>query len=285
MKIAVLADVHGNVRALRMCLAYLKWREVDAYCFLGDYAGELPGVKETFDIIRDLETREQCYVIRGNKEDYLLNGFGGPHPEWDEYKSVVGMLRYGFEQTDEDTMKYIKGLPITMRLEFEGLPALRLCHGSPENTKIPVASKKGKNTEIIEAIDEDYILFGHTHRKMEEEHLGKRILNPGPVGVPVTGTIETECLILHGREGEWEPEFVSLAYDYEGSIRDMKAAGLFEIAPVWAQITKDLLRGGGVSHGTVLSRAMEMCWKETGKCDWPCVPEKYMQAAYDELVG
>lgn len=38
-------------------------------------------------------------------------------------------------------------------------------------------------------------------------------------------------------------------------------------------------------HGSVLSRAMELCRRETGECIWPNVPEKYYKQAIDELIN
>lgn len=42
MKLAVLSDIHGNDIAFAACLSYLKQQDIDAYCLLGDYIGELP---------------------------------------------------------------------------------------------------------------------------------------------------------------------------------------------------------------------------------------------------
>lgn len=44
MNIAVLSDIHSNHIAFETCLKYLEKRDIDAYCLLGDYVGEFPGV-------------------------------------------------------------------------------------------------------------------------------------------------------------------------------------------------------------------------------------------------
>lgn len=41
MKLAVLADVHGNYAALKRCLEYAFSENIDTFIFLGDYIGEL----------------------------------------------------------------------------------------------------------------------------------------------------------------------------------------------------------------------------------------------------
>ncbi len=284
MRIGVLTDIHGNAEALKVCLAHLESCGVDAYFFLGDYMGELPDVKETFEIIRSLQKEKECHIVKGNKEDYQLMGLGKGHPEWDEYKSVVGMLRYGSNQIDDEIEGFIEKLPIYEAIKYEGLPELLICHGSPLGTKRAVYSDGTVDREVMDCIEQDYIICGHTHVMANVDYNGRKIWNPGPVGVPIDGHTETQCMILNGEAGRWEAEFISLSYDYESVIEKMYSEGLFESAPYWNKITESLLRGGNVSHGTVLYRAMELCKQETGECIWPCISEEYMQRAYDELV-
>ena len=97
MNIAVLSDIHGNNIALEACMEYLKKQPIDACCFLGDYVGEFPGIRQVLDCIYTLQEQFPCYIIKGNKEDYQLCGLGEGHSEWNAYPSTVGMLRYAFD--------------------------------------------------------------------------------------------------------------------------------------------------------------------------------------------
>lgn len=60
---------------------------------------------------------------------------------------------------------------------------------------------------------------------------------------------------------------------------------LDEHAPYWRLLTENILRGGNLSHGKILSRAMEICREETGDCVWPDIPEKCWGQAVNELIG
>ena len=93
MKLGVLADIHSNYEAFKSCVQYLEKIKVDAYVFLGDYIGELPCPELTMALMREIRKKRKCYIIRGNKEEYLMKGLGGDNPEWDGYPSTVGMLR------------------------------------------------------------------------------------------------------------------------------------------------------------------------------------------------
>ena len=81
------------------------------------------------------------------------------------------------------------------------------------------------------------------------------------------------------------PEFLTVAYDTDKVIQEMKDENLYELAPYWTKVSESLLKGGNISHGHVLFRAMELCEQETGTCNWPEVPEKYWQQACREMLG
>ena len=78
--------------------------------------------------------------------------------------------------------------------------------------------------------------------------------------------------------------FVALDYDIEYAIQDMRENGLYETAPYWARVTECILRGKKTTLGRVLRRAMELCEQETGRCDWPAVPESCWKRAYEEMM-
>ncbi len=110
------------------------------------------------------------------------------------------------------------------------------------------------------------------------------MLNPGSVGTPIGSGGKTQFLILHGDNGVWQEEFVSLEYDVDKAIRDMQEAGLYSYAPYWSKVTEHMLKGGHISHGTVLARAMEFCRDAYGECHWPQIPEECWQQAVEELL-
>ena len=62
VNIAILSDIHGNYTALETCLNYLK-EKIDAFCFLGDYTGEFPGVEQTIKTLYALQEKYPCYIL------------------------------------------------------------------------------------------------------------------------------------------------------------------------------------------------------------------------------
>lgn len=287
MNIAVLSDIHGNHIALETCMEYLEKQDIDAYCFLGDYVGEFPGIRQVMDTLYDLQKKKPCYIIKGNKEDYQLSGLGEGHPEWDAYPSTVGMIRYGNQQLSEEDISFLSSLQMTDCIQIEGMEHIRICHGSPREIREDIRAGRSINEEIFSEVKEKYILCGHTHMVTSIQEYSKVVWNPGSVGYSLTenGDVKANFMILHSDGCEWKPEFVALEYDRKRTIQEMREKGLYEIAPYWTLGTERILMGATVSHGQILCRAMELCEQETGKCIWPEIPEIYWKRTHEELFG
>ncbi len=286
MNIAVLSDIHANYIAFRNVVEFLKTKDIDAICLLGDYSGEFAGVQETFDLIYELQRQYQVYIIKGNKEDYLLSGIGDEHPEWDAYPSTVGMIRYNHNSMREKDWDFIKSLPKTLTVKIDGMEDLFLCHGSPRAVKEKIYKGTPENKDILQATPAKYILCGHTHRSMNFEEHGKHIFNPGSVGDSLDdGKHEySTFMILHSVGKEWESEHFYFRQDLDELVEDMMNHQLHDIAPYWSLCTEACMRGSIMSNGDILERAMEITEKETGECKWPAIPEEYWAKAFQELV-
>lgn len=137
---------------------------------------------------------------------------------------------------------------------------------------------------LFDDTEESVILCGHTHIRNEMVREGRVLLNPGSVGVPLKSHGISQFLIMSGEHGKWEYEFVNLPYDVECVIRELHKENLYTKAPCWTKVTENLLRYGDISHGTVLSRAMQLLYNDTGKWCWPDIPEEYWEKAVDELI-
>ncbi len=286
MNIAVLSDIHGNHVALETCLNYLKDKNIDAYCFLGDYTGEFPGIEQTLKMLYDLRENDQCYFLRGNKENYQIDELGEANPELDEYPSTIGLLRYANQHLTKSDLEFFNSLPITMTVENAGLPDIVICHGSPRKVNEKFAINQQSLNEVITELDADYIVCGHTHKKMEMKYGTKHIWNPGSVGASIDAPYRYRFMILHGYSGQWTPEYIALEADIKHLVNVLHESGLFEVAPYWTRFTELMIIGkcGGFTHGDMLNRAMEICREQNGECNWPMVPEQCYAKAFSEIV-
>lgn len=289
MEIAVLADIHSNYIALDRCMEYALERGIRQFIFLGDYLGEMAYPERTMERLYDYAERYQCIFIRGNKEDYWINHRTSGAVGWREYDSTTGALWYVYHRITDRDMDFFESLPVSMCLEYEGMPPITVCHGSPVSTRERLGVGEESTKRALEQSDTDLILCAHTHIQGKTVHAGKSVINPGSVGLSLEARSKSQFLILHGEichgAGSWQEEFVSLDYDREAVIRQLSESGLAERAPGWCKVTEYGLREPEreLGHAYVLDRVMELCRKETGRCDWPDIPEKYWEMEIQKL--
>ncbi len=300
MKIAVFADIHSNYIALEHCMEYAISQGIETFLFLGDYIGEMAYPERTMKLLYQYREQYECYFIRGNKENYWLDYRKNGETGWPAYNSTTGALYYAYQLLTEDDLDFFASLPITRTLTFAGFPTLTLCHGSPRNEREDLIRDETVTRKLLEESGTDYILCGHTHvqgkyalpqgavtaagKALSAERM---VLNPGSVGLPLQSKCSSQFLILHGEHHRWREEFIDISYDESEVIAQLEKSGLTLHAPYWCQITADLLRYKQklpYGHAEVLQRAMELCRKDTGVCNWPDVPEKYWEEAMKDFL-
>ena len=81
MRIALIADIHGNVPALEAMAAHLKHIRPDEIWFLGEAVGKGPGNAETCDWVM-----QHCHQALGGNWDYGIGSkqFPQDHYYWNQ---------------------------------------------------------------------------------------------------------------------------------------------------------------------------------------------------------
>lgn len=279
MRIAVLSDIHGNHIALNECLKHAKGQNVDRYVFLGDYLGEFPYQQKTMEMLYELNDKEKCLFIRGNKEDYWLDRKKNVNCEWINGNSSVGVMKYNFENINDKDFAFFEAMPISKNIEIEGMPSILFCHGTPISNSAKLLPDNDTTDELLKNIPENYIVCGHTHIQRSFFSGEKRIINDGAVGVALSGKGRVaQYMILDSSSGEWNVETFDVEYDVEKVKNEIYESGLFDVAPYWCRITIHLMETGTISHGTVLNEATK---HNDFKDDWFNIPDVDWEAALD----
>ena len=283
MTFAVLADIHSNRIALEACVKEARKRHAEAFLFLGDYLGELAFPERTLEALEALSRQFPCTFIRGNKEDYWIDRFHGRNEDWvwEAGKSGSGMLKYVYDRLTPAQIEAFGKMPVSMTLRFPGFPDFVICHGSPWHTDESLREDLAEAP--VRRLETELTLCGHFHIQSLYIREGKRVVNPGAVGMPIGSGGRTQFMMLSGHDGKWETEFLTLPYDRERVIREMDEEKLYEQAPGWYRVTKAFLRGGRITHRMVLDRAHELYAQSTGIRDWKSIPEAYWNLAMKEL--
>lgn len=214
MKIAVISDIHANLIALKEVLKDIDSEVCDRIVCLGDIVLAGPQPKETIDFVR----KQDWTIIQGNTDKMIA--------DYDD--NIAKMLRDNFpimanaviedmKLLSEDDFDYLRELPETLSLEFEGVKTL-LVHGSPRrnNEDILPNLPLEQIEEIVKGVKEELVLCGHTHvpcgYQTESE---KTVVNVGSVGRPMTQNPDPCYAIIEFDDGKFSVKHKFVDYDRE----------------------------------------------------------------------
>ena len=270
-RLALISDVHGNYKALEAFLEYIEEHPVDGIICLGDYVTDSPYPERTMELLHKMRETRDCCMLRGNREDYLLDNVGN-REGW-KPSSANGTLYYTLQHMRPEDLAFFASLPTERELRIEGCPALYLCHGTPGRVRGNVHEEAGLKEKVMEALDYPYLLGGHSHHQEIERMYGKTYINPGSLGFAVDNVgRRAQCAILTGVSEKWEAEFLSISYDVDGYLRDFTESGVDEIGMTLNKaIKKSLVTGVNYFYRCIL--AMEARAKEMGLDSMTEAPE------------
>jgi predicted phosphodiesterase len=178
LRVAALADVHGNAPALEAVLADVGREAPDLVVFCGDLTwGPLP--EETIALVRSLD----ALFVRGNAERELLTLF-------DELPAGASeRQRFLVERHDAAARDFVAGFREHVVVEVDGLGPTRFCHGSPRSDEelVTEATPVERVREFLAGVEERAVVTAHTHVSYERTVDGTLLLNPGSVGLPYEG--------------------------------------------------------------------------------------------------
>jgi len=226
MRLALLADVHGNLHALEAVLDEVRPARPDAIWVAGDWVGYGAFPEECVARLRERD----AIGIRGDMDDEVLAAAAGElPPRAAEEKKAA--LRFAAAAMAEESRRWLGELPTRRRLAVQPRQAL-LVHGSPaahqEHLWPDTPAERLRELGRFAAVD--LVVCGHTHAAMDRRANGTRFVNPGSVGRPGDGDPRAAwALLVVGDDGalEWQPH--RTVYDHEAAARAIREAGMPEL--------------------------------------------------------
>ena len=174
MKLALLADIHGNVEALRAVLADMP--SVDRLIVAGDVVGYYPFFEEC---IAELDhAGAECII--GNHEAYRLKILEEP-----QHEILRQYARFFFDHAGPAIMTWLRALPLHLDFLADDIH-VKVCHGTPWSIS-EYAYPEKISADGFSGVKADVVVLGHTHRPVDLTIDGLRLLNPGSVGQPRDG--------------------------------------------------------------------------------------------------
>jgi predicted phosphodiesterase len=227
--VAVLADIHGVLPALRAVLALPEVADADAVVLLGDLAAG-PQPVETLDLLTALGDR--AIWVSGNGDRELVEIAAGkdieipdPITPW-----AAGQLR-------AEHLELLAGLPLTARCSVRGLGEVLCAHATPRDDQevALVDSDSARWQEVLAGVPASVgtVVCGHTHMPFLRLVDRCTVVNPGSVGMPYGSTGAHWALL----GGSTEPA-ISLRrthYDPVAAAEEIIAGSTFPDIEEWVE--------------------------------------------------
>lgn len=245
MKVAVFADIHSNYHAFNACFEDAKKQDVEAFIFLGDYVTDLAYPQKTMDLVYKINESYPCYLVRGNREAYMLNCLEGKANFQKGSKS--GSLLYSYENLRQKDFDFFKILPIYQKIEIDGVK-IEIAHATKSSDRYYFLENDDLIDDVFNQMESHYLLTAHSHEQYIKTKDSKMIINPGSMGVPLHSNGLTQYAILTIINQEITCELIQISYDIKKSIEDQFKSGLVNYAKYWAiSILYNLLTGDNVT--------------------------------------
>jgi predicted phosphodiesterase len=190
MRIACLADTHGNVHALAAVLAEVEQVGVDGYWLLGDYASG-PAPAPCLDLLVGLPG--PVLAVRGNADREVLDTRHGRHrPLPDDADDDTRLWRERDEwvaaQLTDEHVRWLAGHPLTQEATGPGGPVL-LAHATAAGDE-ELITPESPDEALVAAFagsTATLLLCGHIHLQYRRSVGGRGVANVGSVGLPYEG--------------------------------------------------------------------------------------------------
>lgn len=235
-RLAIIADIHGNVAALEAVLADIAARAVTEIVNLGDCLSGPLWPRETFALLQQHEIRS----VRGNHDRWLAEG---------DRAGMGASDAFAFDQLQREEIAELARLPASLQLS----PDILAIHGTPRSDVEYLledvregglwASSPARLAEKLGGLKSAVLLCGHSHLpRVTAADADMLIINPGSVGCPAyldpnppahraeAGSPHARYALLERAAAGWRVELIAVAYDWTAASRRAAENG----RPEWA---------------------------------------------------
>jgi putative phosphoesterase len=234
MRVAALADVHGNAPALEAVLDEIAGEQLDLIVFCGDLTwGPLPN--ETLAVVRAISTPVR--FVRGNADRSV-----GVH--LDERGTWIAA------QHDGHARSFVNGLDESVVVDVDGLGPTRFVHGSPRSDEecVTPLTPPERVQEFMADVPERVVVTAHVHVSYDRRVGDVRLVGPGSVGRPYEGEAGGARWALLGPDVELR----RTAYDHERTAALYRASGIPQLKQDLELLLTPPTRNEAIEHAETL---------------------------------
>ncbi|MHB8648063.1 MAG: metallophosphoesterase family protein [Thermomicrobiales bacterium] len=234
MRVAVIADIHGNAVALDAVLADLKTHPVAQIVCLGDAIQGGPQPAAVVARLRELD----CPVVSGNADAFLLTGADGNEAVSAQQRAARD---WSLAQLSAEDRTFIAAFQPTVEIPLPGSRCLLCFHGSPTSfhDRIFPETLEDEVRHLLGAYLPAILTGGHTHLQQLRRLDDSLFFNPGSIGyvyntrAPDGGLHAdpwAEYAILSADERRFSIEFCRVPFDVAEWKRIALASGIPDAA-------------------------------------------------------
>lgn len=178
MRVAIISDIHGNVRALEYFIKYINDEDIQMVLNLGDLMGGIEPIETLKMVMHDNRFINVC----------------GNHDE---------DLSFIEEELSSYEISWLKKLPNKRIIKIDGRRFLMVHSRLESNKDIPLLYNEKSLNEFLNDYNGnwDFVLFGHTHYQCYLSfYEGKTMINPGSLGLSYDNRISFAIIDLNDEE-------------------------------------------------------------------------------------
>ncbi len=267
MRLALLADIHGNLPALETVLLELERLQPDEVVVDGDLINAVPFSAEVIDLVRS----RQWTTVRGNHEFYYLDYGTERAVPGCEDPDRWGQLHWLLDRIRPDQGAYLAMLPDDRTFYLPGAAPLRVAHGVPgrNRTGFYRAQADAAIAAEIRHVREHTLVSAHTHVQIDrhvalaeetsddfaaDPHAGIdfylhsprprrhwHVINPGSVGLPLDTRPLAQFAIVESvspsvEPGGWQVRHYAVEYDRRPVLEAYATSGMLEAGGVISEL-------------------------------------------------
>lgn len=217
-RIGLLADVHGNLVALRTVLERLRGTDATSWICAGDLVGYGAMPDECVEEVRALP---ELTLVAGNHDLLAIGRLdAGRHSP-----SVQRSTRWTRERIGYETRAVLERLPLRATCR----QGVTVAHGSLDDSEVYVRDAAAAEAQRRQLREEDpgalALVLGHTHLPLVHG-AGPLVVNPGAVGQSRERRLQARGALLD--PATWDVELVAVDYDVGAARAAQRRAGLPE---------------------------------------------------------
>lgn len=218
MRVALLADVHANLHALRAVLDDVAPMEPDAIVVAGDLVGYGPAPNACLEALVEAGADS----VAGNHD---LGALGQIAParfsSLAQHAAEVTVTELG-----RDSLDHLAALPRRRRIG-----SIHVAHGSLDDPEEYVTRRRRARELLADVAAEDpacsVLVLGHTHRAwVVPSRTGPALVNPGSVGQSRCREVEPRARYAVVDTASAEVRLRTVRYDVRGASEDLARLGL-----------------------------------------------------------